>query len=145
MAKLENRQQLQELRATCEAAAKKETRKILVCAGTGCVSGGSLDIYAALKAKMEERGIACEVELAHDPHDDVVGLKKSGCHGFCEMGPLVRIEPQGWLLTKVKLADAEAFSEEEFNNLEIGDDWKPKYDYLLFKKAVETVFDAERK
>lgn len=38
-----------------------------------------------------------------------------------------------------------AFSEEEFNNLEIGDDWKPKYDHLLFKKAVETVFDAERK
>ncbi len=38
-----------------------------------------------------------------------------------------------------------AFSEEEFNNLEIGDDWKPKYDYLLFKKAVETVFNAERK
>ena len=88
MAKLENRQQLQELRAACEAAAKKETRKILVCAGTGCVSGGSLDIYAALKAKMEERGIACEVELGHVPHDDVVGLKKSGCHGFCEMGPL---------------------------------------------------------
>ena len=57
MAKIENRQQLQELRAACEAAAKKETRKILVCAGTGCVSGGSLDIYAALKSKMEERGI----------------------------------------------------------------------------------------
>lgn len=37
-----------------------------------------------------------------------------------------------------------AFTEEEFNNLEVGDDWKPKYDYLLFKKAVETVFDAER-
>ena len=103
MAKLENRQQLQELRAACEAAAKKETRKILVCAGTGCVSGGSLDIYAALKAKMEERGIACEIELGHVPHDDVVGLKKSGCHGFCEMGPLVRIEPQGWLLTKVNI------------------------------------------
>ena len=37
-----------------------------------------------------------------------------------------------------------AFSEDEFNNLEIGDDWKPKYDYLLFKKAVQTVFNAER-
>ena len=37
-----------------------------------------------------------------------------------------------------------AFSEEEFSNLEVGDDWKPKYDYLLFKKAVETAFDAER-
>ncbi len=38
-----------------------------------------------------------------------------------------------------------AVSEEEFNNLEVGDDWKPKYDYMLFKKAVETVFNAERK
>lgn len=37
-----------------------------------------------------------------------------------------------------------ACSEEEFSNLKIGDDWKPKYDYLLFKKAVETAFDAER-
>ena len=34
-------------------------------------------------------------------------MKKSGCHGFCEMGPLVRIEPQGWLYTKVKLDDCE--------------------------------------
>ncbi|MEE1503695.1 MAG: leucine-rich repeat protein [Acutalibacteraceae bacterium] len=38
-----------------------------------------------------------------------------------------------------------AASEEKFANLEVGDDWKPKYDYMLFKKAVETVFDAERK
>ena len=37
-----------------------------------------------------------------------------------------------------------AFSEEEFNNLEVGDDWKPKYDYLLFKKEVDTVYNAER-
>ncbi len=37
-----------------------------------------------------------------------------------------------------------AVSEEEFEKLEVGDDWKPKYDYLLFKKAVETVYNAER-
>ena len=107
MDRIETREQLQQLREACMAAARKETRKILVCAGTGCVSGGSLDIYAALKAKMEERNIPCEVELAMDPHDDVVGLKKSGCHGFCEMGPLVRIEPQGWLFTKVRLSDVD--------------------------------------
>ena len=87
MDRIETREQLQQLREACMAAARKETRKILVCAGTGCVSGGSLDIYAALKAKMEERNIPCEVELAMDPHDDVVGLKKSGCHGFCVLGP----------------------------------------------------------
>ena len=54
---------------------------------------------------MEQTGVNCEVELAEEPHGDVAGLKKSGCHGFCEMGPLVRIEPQGWLYVKVKLED----------------------------------------
>ncbi len=37
-----------------------------------------------------------------------------------------------------------ACSEEEFGNLEIGDDWRPKYDYLLFKKAVDVKHEAER-
>ena len=49
--------------------------------------------------------------LQKEPHDDSVGLKKSGCHGFCEMGPLLRIEPQGWLYTKVKLEDCEEIIE----------------------------------
>ncbi len=40
-------------------------------------------------------------EIAH------VGLKMSGCHGFCEMGPLVRIEPYNYLYLKVKLEDCE--------------------------------------
>ncbi len=104
---IKTRQELQSLREACVRAAKSETRKILVCAGTGCVSGGSFEIYAAIKEKMDACGIRCEVELALDPHDDVVGLKKSGCHGFCEMGPLVRIEPYGWLYTKVKLEDVD--------------------------------------
>lgn len=37
-----------------------------------------------------------------------------------------------------------AVSEDEFNQLEIGDDWKPKYDYMLFKKSVDTAYNAER-
>ena len=107
MTRINTRDELIALRKKCIAAEKREKRKILVCAGTGCVSGGSLNIYAALKEKMAKEGIACEVELAADPHEDVVGLKKSGCHGFCEMGPLVRIEPEGWLYTKVKVEDVD--------------------------------------
>ncbi len=107
MLKLQTRQQLQLARAACADAIAHETRRILVCAGTGCVSSGSLDIYAKLRSLMQERGLKVSVELAEEPHEDVVGLKKCGCHGFCEMGPLVRIEPQGWLYTKVKLADCE--------------------------------------
>ena len=43
------RKELQSLREACMRAAKAESRKILVCAGTGCVAGGSLQIYARLK------------------------------------------------------------------------------------------------
>ncbi len=104
---LKTRKELITLRQECMAAAKHETRKILVCAGTGCVAGGSLEIYEAMKTRLEELGIPCEVSLDMHADHDMVGMKKSGCHGFCEMGPLMRIEPQGWLYTKVKLEDVE--------------------------------------
>ncbi len=98
---------LDALRAACEQALRHERRRILVCAGTGCVSSGSLKVYEALRGLMLERGIDCSVELEAEPHGDSVGLKKCGCHGFCEMGPLIRIEPEGWLYTRVQLGDCE--------------------------------------
>ena len=90
-----NREDLQHTRAMYKKSLEAQTKKILVCAGTGCVAGGALKIYADLIQFIKEKGIHCEVKLEKEPHDDSVGVKKSGCHGFCEMGPLVRIEPQG--------------------------------------------------
>lgn len=109
---LKSREELQIVRARYANSLEAENKKILVCAGTGCISSGSLEIYARLKELMKERGLPCTVELEEEPHGDVVGMKKSGCHGFCEMGPLVRIEPQGYLYTKVKLSDCEEIVEE---------------------------------
>ena len=101
-----SRESLVEARARFKNAYDHQTRKIIVCGGTGCVAGGSLEIYETLKSLMEKKGINVSVTLEEEPHgEDEVGLKKSGCHGFCEMGPLVRIEPQGWLYTKVKVED----------------------------------------
>ena len=118
MLKLTNREGLAKLREASAAALKAETKKVLVCGGTGCVSGGSLEIYDKLKALMEANNIPCSVELDCESatHADSVGLKKSGCHGFCEMGPLVRVEPQGWLYTKVKLEDCEEIVEKTIKN-----------------------------
>lgn len=104
---LNSRQQLDDLRAVYSHSIEQEKKRILVCGGTGCVSSGSLDIFERLKQLMQDRGIACSVELQKEPHQDSVGLKKSGCHGFCEMGPLVRIEPFGYLYVKVQLSDCE--------------------------------------
>ena len=100
-----HREDLQNAREHYKTAWTAQKKKILVCAGTGCVAGGSLGIYAELVRLIESKGIPCAVSLEKEPHDDSVGVKKSGCHGFCEMGPLVRIEPNGWLYIKVKLED----------------------------------------
>ena len=110
---IKDRNELAALRQTYEAAFESQKVKILVCAGTGCVAGGSLDIYARLQQQIEARGLNCQVCLEKEPHShgDGIALKKSGCHGFCEMGPLVRIEPWGYLYTKVKVDDCEEIVE----------------------------------
>ena len=104
--RIESLEQFRALQAEYMAARDAEKRKILVCCGTGCVAGGNLNVYHELKKRMDELGIPCEVSLT-EHHADTIGLKKSGCHGFCEMGPLVRIEPEGWLYTKCQVSDVE--------------------------------------
>jgi NADH-quinone oxidoreductase subunit F len=86
---------------------KRETARILVCAGTGCVANGSLQVYEKLRAEVEQRGAYIEVQkLLEEEEAAGTTVVKSGCHGFCEMGPLVRVEPAGILYTKVKPEDA---------------------------------------
>ncbi len=97
---------------------KKQKKKILICAGTGCVAGGALEIYDEFIRLMDEKGINCGISLEKEPHDESVGVKKSGCHGFCEMGPLVRIEPWGYLYIKVKPEDCEEILEKTILNNE---------------------------
>jgi NADH-quinone oxidoreductase subunit F len=108
---LKTREDLIQIRSIYARSLERQTKRLLVCAGTGCVSSGALEIFDRLEQLLKERGTACSVELAREPHEDSVGLKKSGCHGFCEMGPLLRIEPQGWLYTRVQLSDCEEIIE----------------------------------
>ncbi|MDR2893763.1 MAG: NADH-quinone oxidoreductase subunit NuoF [Deltaproteobacteria bacterium] len=108
---LKTREDLKAFRALCQKAVKAEPRKILVCAGTGCIAGGSLDVYAKLKEVMAAKGLNCSVQMEVEAGIPDVALKKSGCQGFCDMGTLLRIEPQGWIYTKVKPADCEEIIE----------------------------------
>lgn len=107
MNKIADVKALEALREKYQKALSAQEKKILICAGTGCVAGGALDIYDRLGTLMEEQGINFGLELKEEPHEGEVGLKKSGCHGFCEMGPLLKIEPYGWLYIKVKVEDCE--------------------------------------
>ncbi len=102
---LQNRGALHEARKFYSEALGLQNIKILVCCGTGCIAGGAMHIYEELTRLMKERNLPFSVSLEEDPHDKSIGIKKSGCHGFCEMGPLVRIEPWGYLYIKVKVED----------------------------------------
>ena len=88
--------------------------KVLVCGGTGCVSSGSIEIYERLVELVKDKGLLTDVKLEEEKNG--IGVKKSGCHGFCEMGPLVRIEPFNYLYIGVKLEDCEEIVEETLIN-----------------------------
>lgn len=140
MVKLKSREDLINFREECAKALKYESKKILVCGGTGCVAGGALKIRDRLKELLEKDGIPVEVELADEPHGDVVGLKTSGCHGFCEMGPLLRIEPQGWLYIKVKLEDCEEIVEKTIKGDECIERLSYKQNGVTYQKQEEIPF-----
>ncbi len=137
---LENREQLRAFREKEAAAYNSQVEKIIICAGTGCVAGGSLDVYEKLKTLMTEAGINVEVELKAEPHERAMGLKKSGCHGFCEMGPLLRIDPQGWLYTKVHVEDCEEIVEKTIKNGEYIDRLAYKKDGELYRRQEDIPF-----
>ncbi|MFH1177073.1 MAG: NADH-quinone oxidoreductase subunit NuoF [Acidobacteriota bacterium] len=80
--------------ATERAGARKQ--EVLVCCGTGCLANGSAEVADSFARELAARGLAAEVG---------VFAKKTGCHGFCQRGPLVVIQPKGILYTQVKARD----------------------------------------
>jgi len=105
--KIENREAFERYQADCKTRLARQRRKIYVCCGSTCMTEGAMKIYAALKQQLELKNIPCEVELGEDLENDCVGMNKTGCVGFCSFGPLVRIDPEGWLYTKVLVEDVE--------------------------------------
>ncbi len=137
---LKNRKALIKLREDLKSGYINQTRKIIVCGGTGCVAGGSLRIYDEFKSILEENGLYVALALEKEPHDNEVGLKKSGCHGFCEMGPLVRIEPEGYLYTKVKVEDCREIVEKTIVKGECVERLSYKTGGQIYRKQEEIPF-----
>lgn len=74
---------------------------VLVCAGTGCVSGNSFETAKAMEAEISRRGLAGEVQLI-----------RTGCQGFCAEGPIVIVQPDGVFYCGVQSKDAPLLVEE---------------------------------
>ncbi|MCA6073034.1 MAG: NADH-quinone oxidoreductase subunit NuoF [Endomicrobium sp.] len=94
-------------------------KRIIVCAGTGCVANGSLKVFKSLVSTAKELGIEAHVELKEE--NKGAFFSKSGCQGFCQNGPLVNILPSGILYTKVKIDDVKDILEKSVKNNELID------------------------
>jgi NADH:ubiquinone oxidoreductase subunit F (NADH-binding)/(2Fe-2S) ferredoxin len=82
---------------------------ILVCAGTSCVSNKGREIFDALVREAEAQGVKNEVQIV-----------KTGCFGFCEKGPIVKVLPSESFYVEVKPEDAkEIIAEQVVNGREV--------------------------
>jgi NADH-quinone oxidoreductase subunit F len=94
MPRLSSINELKELRSVLFNAADENKPRIVICAGTACQASGSNGIIRVAKKYIIERRLAGKV-----------GLRVTGCHGFCEMGPFILTEPQQAFYSQVKLND----------------------------------------
>ena len=87
-------------------------RRVIVCAGTGCVASGAYKVFQALEEQVKASGIPVNTEFRPEEQGNELRLNKSGCQGFCQMGPLVTVLPENLLYNKVRVEDvAEIVSE----------------------------------
>ncbi len=138
MAKL-TRGDFQDLRAEAKELLFRQKRQVLVCGGTACIASGAMKVYDYLKSECERRGIEISVDLKHETDDNGTGfhLKKSGCHGFCEIGPLVSIQPLNVLYTHVKVEDCDEIIEKTILNDEV-------IERLLYKGTGKTCLNRDQ-
>jgi NADH-quinone oxidoreductase subunit F len=102
--------QLHDLRKKLEEQDKKLLRKIIVCHGPGCLAGGAQKVGEEFEKQLKQKKIKGVT---------VESVKKTGCHGLCEKGPLVAIEPDRILYTHVKPKDVSEIIEKTIKKNEI--------------------------
>jgi NADH:ubiquinone oxidoreductase subunit F (NADH-binding)/(2Fe-2S) ferredoxin/Pyruvate/2-oxoacid:ferredoxin oxidoreductase delta subunit len=92
MAKLENRSALESYRNSLLTEQENRKKKLIsLCAGSGCGAYGTAKVYNSLIQELAKHGLEKEVDV-----------KLSGCHGFCEKGPILVIYPEGIFYPQIK-------------------------------------------
>ena len=140
MGRLSSPQELEKLRD--EILKKRDPHQpfITVCGGTGCHASGCHQVVDAFKKVLHDR-----------VKSNGVGLRVTGCHGFCESGPLVVIQPQKIMYQRVKPEDAPAIFEETvlkgkvienllYEHPTTGEKIRTEEDVPFYKKQMRIIF-----
>ena len=92
---LESPEALEVYRVHARRVRYPDATSMSLCCGPGCLAVGAGEVADALEVELKEQGLSNEVLV-----------RSTGCHGFCERGPLLVIRPQGLFYQKVKPSDA---------------------------------------
>ncbi len=92
--KLKTPSHLEAFRQEILSAQDPEKPTIKICCTTGCRAGGALKIIDALEQQTADLGLKDKLEI-----------KKTGCRGFCENGPVMAIEPENIFYNRVDPQD----------------------------------------
>lgn len=68
-----------------ELLSKRDPKRpcVALCSGSACHASGSAEVAASLGQELQDRGLSAEVDI-----------RKTGCHGFCESGPIIVMHPE---------------------------------------------------
>ncbi len=93
-----------------KASDNRDLSTIMICFGTGCQANGARTVAAAFEEEIANQGLKVGVDI---------GYKTTGCHGFCENGPLVALRPRDILYLRVTPKDVPEIVEQTLKKGEI--------------------------
>jgi NADH-quinone oxidoreductase subunit F len=145
MERVNSPEALESLREAVLAERKPDAPCLTICAGTGCVATGARDVVAAFAAELDRQGL-----------EGSVALRTTGCHGFCEKGPLVIIGPEDTCYLQVKPSDVPEIAERTLKKKEVierllyvdpstGETTVREQDIPFYRHQERLVFGANKK
>jgi NADH:ubiquinone oxidoreductase subunit F (NADH-binding)/(2Fe-2S) ferredoxin/Pyruvate/2-oxoacid:ferredoxin oxidoreductase delta subunit len=108
MAHLKSPAELEKLRQDVVSGRDPTKPCVSICAGTGCLACGASDVVASFKEELEKQGLGSQVDF-----------RSTGCHGFCERGPIVVIDPEETCYLQVTPGDVAEIASRALKKKEI--------------------------
>jgi len=103
-----NATHLDKIRDEISDSRKEQKTCITICGGTGCHAYGCLKVAESFREEIQKQKL-----------QDSVEVRTTGCHGFCERGPIVVIQPEGIFYQRIKLNDIKEVISETIINKKI--------------------------
>ena len=94
MARIHSPAELEALRQDILSRRDPQKPCITLCSGSACHASGSREVADRIETELKEQGLSAAVDL-----------RKTGCHGFCERGPIIVIQPEKICYFQIKPED----------------------------------------